>query len=274
MYNSFYRSSKAGDNNVENMEVPLQLNCIGKEIMDCMSASTERRDYYLFYLYDGIVNIKEPISATLKSGDMIIFDKHTHFEYYSDGQTKHYFAHFTGYFAETLLNQCNLKTKTVYELGRSDSIVAKFHNIFEAFFIRDEFFDIDITSKLSLLLVTFGRKNQKNEKPDMYKRLKILRRSLEYINENISKPIQLYELAEREFLSISRYHTLFKSVMNISPLNYITSLRINAACELLEKSNLTVSEIAKTVGFEDQRYFSRVFKKHKGMTPTEFRALS
>jgi AraC-like DNA-binding protein len=55
-----------------------------------------------------------------------------------------------------------------------------------------------------------------------------------------------------------------------SPIDYLTEYRINEACNLLRSSNLSIAEVAISVGFFDQFYFSRVFKKAVGMPPSKY----
>ena len=58
-----------------------------------------------------------------------------------------------------------------------------------------------------------------------------------------------------------------------SPIDYLTNYRVSEACSLLKNTNLSIAEIAVSVGFFDQFYFSRVFKKVKGMPPSKYISL-
>ncbi len=55
-----------------------------------------------------------------------------------------------------------------------------------------------------------------------------------------------------------------------SPIDYLTEYRINEACKLLRAGNLSIAEVAVSVGFFDQFYFSRVFKRAKGVPPSKY----
>ena len=72
-------------------------------------------------------------------------------------------------------------------------------------------------------------------------------------------------------MSVNWFIHSFKNVMKVPPMQYIVSLRIAAAKGYLENSNKNIAEIAATVGYDNALYFSRLFRKHTGVTPSEYR---
>ncbi len=94
---------------------------------------------------------------------------------------------------------------------------------------------------------------------------------LKYINENLAYPLSRDHLAASVHLSPSRFYTLFKEVVGQSPSDYIQHARLEKARHLLVMSDLTVHEIALSVGYGDLFYFSRLFKKHYGLSPSYYR---
>ena len=72
-------------------------------------------------------------------------------------------------------------------------------------------------------------------------------------------------------MSVNWFIHSFKNVMKVPPMQYIVSLRIAAAKGYLENSNKNITEIAATVGYDNALYFSRLFRKYTGMTPSEYR---
>ncbi|MBQ7312089.1 MAG: helix-turn-helix transcriptional regulator, partial [Clostridia bacterium] len=91
---------------------------------------------------------------------------------------------------------------------------------------------------------------------------------------NFTKPITVKQLADMEFMSESRYRALFHEKMNQSPQEYLIRLRMSMACDLLSNTILSISEIAQTVGYPDQRYFTRLFHKKFNISPKEYRKKS
>ena len=102
---------------------------------------------------------------------------------------------------------------------------------------------------------------------------KFMHRALEIIEKNIANPNFLVEELSRE-LYISRVG-LYKKMLALTgkaPLDFIRSVRLQRAAQLLEKSRLTISEIAYEVGFNDPKYFSRFFKAYFNMLPSAYQA--
>lgn len=93
-----------------------------------------------------------------------------------------------------------------------------------------------------------------------------------YIQKNYAEPISVSQLARLSNYSERQFIRLFKEAFGCIPMTYITNLRMQKACELLRTTNFSVAEIASRCGYHDNNYFSRIFKKHNGMTPSAYRA--
>ncbi len=94
---------------------------------------------------------------------------------------------------------------------------------------------------------------------------------IDYIHNNPNKPISNKELCSVSYLSEVSVISLMKKHLGKTPNEYITSQRISAAQKLLSETDEIIKSIAHSVGFNDNLYFSKVFKKETGMTPCEFR---
>jgi AraC family transcriptional regulator len=97
------------------------------------------------------------------------------------------------------------------------------------------------------------------------------RRSLEFMRERLSEDISLDELAAEARLSPFHFARMFKQSVGVPPRAYLTRLRIEKACELLEQTDLPVTEIAQEVGYSSNQVLARVFIKHQHMSPTDYR---
>lgn len=95
----------------------------------------------------------------------------------------------------------------------------------------------------------------------------------QYINEHYSEQITLESMARELYLNPVYLGALFKSKTGISFTNWLLTVRIEKAKELLKTSQLSIYEIAERVGYQDAKHFSRLFAKHEGIKPNEYRKL-
>ncbi|NQX58192.1 helix-turn-helix transcriptional regulator [Paenibacillus qinlingensis] len=129
---------------------------------------------------------------------------------------------------------------------------------------------LDAIPNLISLLALIGRTVQQAKSP-LYANHKRIEQSLRYIHEHFHTQLTLQQLADMEHLSVSHYRTVFTDILGVSPYEYILLQRMNRACDLLRNSLLSCAEIAEMIGYEDQRYFSRLFKLKTGMTPLSYK---
>ena len=96
--------------------------------------------------------------------------------------------------------------------------------------------------------------------------------AIKYIQFNYSHDISIDDVAKSVGVSRSHLYRVFMSNVGKSPIDYLTEYRINEACKLLQDGSLSIAEVAISVGFFDQFYFSRVFKRAKGVPPSKYLA--
>lgn len=101
-----------------------------------------------------------------------------------------------------------------------------------------------------------------------------IRPALEYMVKNFHEDISIEKLAQIAHLSKSYFMSCFKKAAGISAIEYLTQLRINAACEALSSTEKMVSEIAFGCGYDNLSNFNRQFKKIAGCSPNEYRKQS
>lgn len=96
-------------------------------------------------------------------------------------------------------------------------------------------------------------------------------RAKEFIEEHYNEDLTLQQAAEVAGISPGYLSTLFHQEMDCGFVDYLNQLRVERACTYLQQSYFKTYEIAYKVGFHDEKYFSKVFKKIKGMSPSEYR---
>lgn len=100
---------------------------------------------------------------------------------------------------------------------------------------------------------------------------KLVKRAQEYIAEHYTDNLSLAKVAEELGISSGYLSTIFAQNLNDGFVDYLNKVRIEKACCYLEQNYLKTYEIAYKVGFRDEKYFSKVFKKLKGVSPKKYR---
>ncbi|QIZ65955.1 response regulator transcription factor [Geobacillus subterraneus] len=93
----------------------------------------------------------------------------------------------------------------------------------------------------------------------------------DYIDRHYAEPLTLEEVAEHVGMSPYYFSKLFKEHFGITFIDYVTNVRIERAKEALVRTDCSLKEICFSVGYNDPNYFSRVFKKQTGWSPSEYR---
>ena len=99
-----------------------------------------------------------------------------------------------------------------------------------------------------------------------------VKKAVDYIHKNFRhKEINVTELAEMSTISEDYFRKIFKRIFSISPKQYIINLRLEYAAQLLQSQLYSVLEVSEKAGFNDVKYFGRIFKNRYGITPAKYR---
>lgn len=98
----------------------------------------------------------------------------------------------------------------------------------------------------------------------------LIEETLEYLKRHYKENVSVDQLAAMTGLSTSHYSKLFKEKIGYSPKDYLIRLRINRAKQFLEFSDSQLKDVAQKVGYPDEFYFSRIFKRVVGISPSQF----
>lgn len=107
--------------------------------------------------------------------------------------------------------------------------------------------------------------------PDAASHNRYLDLAIRFIHSHYRDNITLKDIADHLQISESYLTKIFRAKTSYSVVEYITQYRLKQAIELLMDANVKIYEIAEKVGYQDSRYFSTLFKKEMGLTPSEFR---
>ena len=103
---------------------------------------------------------------------------------------------------------------------------------------------------------------------------KAINRAVDFINEHLNEPVNLYDLASVANISGFHFHRLFKAMLGESPGEYIQRLRLEKAAFKLQTTRQTILEIAEQTGYQTPQALSKAFKKRFGVAPSAFRVQS
>jgi len=95
----------------------------------------------------------------------------------------------------------------------------------------------------------------------------LIEETIQYIQAHYAEPLTLGMLANRCHMGAKYFSYLFRKYVGVGPIDYLIRYRMNRAYELLISGKFSVAFVAKSVGYSDAYYFSRLFKKHKGLSP-------
>lgn len=103
------------------------------------------------------------------------------------------------------------------------------------------------------------------------KHVDVIYKAVDYIKRNYMKKVTLEEVASHVYLSVSYFSKIFKDEMKCNFNNYLNKVRIDMSKKLLLDDSIALVDVSSLVGYEDQSYFSKVFKKMVGVSPGKFR---
>jgi len=208
---------------------------------------------------------------TLRAGDSFIIFPRTEVFYYPDPQDpwEYVWIEFKGEEVQELLSMT--------ELTITQPVVTAVQNNFEPLYHIAEhgdlrsFRSLRAEAKLRLLLSYYMEYYPKETRSD---RTDYVNLAKQYIHHNYwNSLITVSDIVNRVSIDRSYLFRLFKEATEMSILSYLTAYRIQRACDLLKSSSLSIKSIAYSVGYKDQMYFCKVFKKATSYTPSEYRVL-
>lgn len=139
---------------------------------------------------------------------------------------------------------------------------------------QKEYYQLEIHSLLyNLFSLLYGEGLIKNEaKQKNSKQMEVIGELLDWIEQNYTEHITLASLAEVSGLNQKYLCRFFKEYTGRTPVDYVNSLRIDAACHELEHGGMSVTDAALSSGFNSISYFTKTFKRYKSLSPAEYRA--
>lgn len=212
----------------------------------------------------GTGNFKtEDALFSVKKGDVLYIPKNLRYSQTSHSETI-YAVHFINY---------SFSAKNTFEILTPDDteyVENIIHRMYDEWKEKKQGYRYKCTSLFYSLIYYLNCHAVANTIDNITTSNKI-KKALDYIHVHFrSEEISISSLADMCCVSETYFRKQFKSIYSMSPNQYIINLRLENASQLLQSGLYTVAEAAEKSGFNDTKYFSRVFKKHFGQSPREF----
>ncbi|MBC3796889.1 AraC family transcriptional regulator [Acetobacterium tundrae] len=143
-----------------------------------------------------------------------------------------------------------------------------FHKLVDSWDAKQAGYEFIAKTRLQQLLIAIyqnGKKQNQNSTTSLK-----MDKVIQYMHQNISRRVTLNELAELVQLSSTYLSRTFKVTTGYSVIEYFNKIKIDKAKELISEGDKKIKEVAEILGFTDEFYFSRVFKRIEGISPIEF----
>lgn len=237
-----------------------------------------RLDFQILYIASGKAHFyfgDKGIDTVVPAGNMVVYrpKEPQKYEYFGDDQTEVYWVHFTGKDVKNVLRGYGIADDMrVINTGTS----LGYTRLFKQMILELQRCQPDYQEMLALLLrqllIAIHRQLTLDRRIRNIYLDTEMETALQYFNDNYNTEINIEEYAASRGMSVSWFIRVFKQYVNTTPMQYIVSIRIANAQILLETTNYNVTEIGSIVGYDNPLYFSRIFKKQKGISPSEYRA--
>ncbi len=259
----------------------LCVNSCGYQKFITRNFSIEREkgtpEYQIIYIVNGKgYFMLEDTETEVNAGEFIIYkpNEPQYYRYSFKDSTELYWIHFTGHGADYILRKTGMLEKSIYTVGVQDIYIELFKKIIDELQKKRTAFEDLSSAFLQELLAHFARAlSSLATNSNVYKSNDI-EKILALIHSNYSQKYSNKYYAKVCNLSLFRFIHKFKECTGMTPLEYITHIRINEAKYLLSFSSMSISKIATIVGYDNPLYFSRVFNRVTGSSPSLYRANS
>ena len=174
----------------------------------------------------------------------------------------------------TIFNSCNLRDYLSDE--EANSMINLLVQSAKIYFMEEPLYQLNVLSNIAKVLVSCYKEVpheiiSEAQKTNLKQKNLRVERIISYIDANFETQIRLQDLAEQENLSPTHFSHLFTSLFGVTFQNYVNIKRMEQCIRLMPNKEKTLLEISYESGFSDPQYMHRMFIKHFGYTPKEYR---
>ena len=234
-----------------------------------------RIDYQLIYVASGKAHFYfEDREELVNAGHMVLYrpKEVQKYVYYGTDQTEVYWVHFTGSDVKNILRQYGISDNMhIFYCGALLEYQSLFRLMIQELQMCREDYQELLAMMLRHILILIHRQMNNVKKADSGFMTEEIDLAVSYFNEYYNTDICIEEYAASRHMSTSWFIRNFRKYTGFTPMQYILEIRISNAESLLEATEYNITEISRIVGYENPLYFSRLFKKSKGLSPSEYR---
>lgn len=162
------------------------------------------------------------------------------------------------------------KHSPIYRVGYNDTLISLFKEAIQVAKKQEKHFQQLLAGIVNYMLgLAFSIDSNKKLKNSM--NLELVNRARAFMQENIETNIEMPEIADHLIISYSSFRHIFKQYTGIAPSQYYLNLKIQRAKDMLKSSSASIKEISYILHFDTPEYFTKLFKKKTGLTPSQFR---
>lgn len=239
-----------------------------------------RLDFQILYVASGKAHFyfeDKGIDTVVPAGNMVVYrpKEPQRYEYFGVDQTEVYWVHFTGKDVKNILRSYGIADDMrVINTGTSLDYARIMKQMILELQRRQPDYQEMLTLLLRQLLIAIHRQTTTEKKIKNVFLDTEMETAMQYFNDHYNTEINIEAYAASRGMSVSWFIRNFKQYAHTTPMQYIVSIRIANAQVLLETTDYNVAEIGNIVGYDNPLYFSRIFKKQKGVSPSEYRTQS
>ncbi|TFG82987.1 MAG: AraC family transcriptional regulator, partial [Spirochaetales bacterium] len=179
---------------------------------------------------------------------------------------------FGGYHIEQLLHTLNFQSSGVFSLSGGELLHSAMEQALHALLSSRSSKGLDCSVMVYSFLMDIYRHAHLSSDESLERKHERLEPVLSLISRDYAKPLTIDDLAAAIGLSPQHFCVVFKQAMNTRPIEYLNLFRIRKSKELmLANDGLKIQEVAKIVGYGNVAYFTTLFKRLEGVSPSEFR---
>jgi AraC-like DNA-binding protein len=232
-------------------------------------------EYQLVYISrgSGVLESRSSGKRSVFAGDLFILfpnEWHRYLPNKQSGWDEHWVA-FKGCHAEQIIREMDITiTAPVFRTQITDMLQREFVRIEEELDAEAPGYQSIVAARIELILALAVSSGQR-EALGANDTLQTIKRAKTFISEQIDKRVYMEDVAKELNVSYSWFRKTFRAIVGISPGEFQLQFRITRASEYLRGSSLSITDIGVLCGFDSAYYFSRIFKKKVGVSPSEYR---